>query len=143
MKRIFSIVITLAFIFSLAACNRQEKAKNKIFDLVEENYDAIVEACKNKDADALSNINGITRVNIVDGYVLVYCMGAGIAPSSQEYGFYYTEENRPVGIFDGYIACNTEDLVPDGNGYMYYDSGYNAFYTEHIKGNIYFYSNSF
>ena len=46
MKRIFSIVITLAFIFSLAACNRQEKAKNKIFDLVEENYDAIVEACK-------------------------------------------------------------------------------------------------
>lgn len=143
MKRIFSIIIALIFICSLTGCNSAEKAKKDIFDLVEENYDAIVTACENKDADALSQINGITRVSIVDGYVLVYCLGAGIAPSSQEYGFYYTEDNRPVGVFDGYIVCNTEDLAPDGNGYMYYDSGYNAFYTEHIKGNIYFYSNSF
>ena len=143
MKRIISIVIALIFVCSIVGCKRQENAKNRIFNLVEKNYDAIVTACEKKDAAALLKINGIAEVDIVDGYVLVYCMGAGIAPSSQEYGFYFTEENRPVGVFDGYIACNTEDLVPDGNGYMYYDSGYNAFYTEHIKGNIYFYSNSF
>ncbi len=143
MKRIFSIVIALIFICSLTGCNREEKGKKDIFDLVEENYDAIVEACENKNADALYNIDGIKKVDIVDGYVLVYCKGSGIAPSSQDYGFYYSEENRPVAVFDRYIVCDTEDLSLDGSGYKYLDRDNNAFYTEHIEGNIYFYSNSF
>lgn len=144
MKRIFSIVIALIFICSLTGCNSEEKAKNKIFDLVEENYDAIVAACENKDADALSQMKGIEQVKIVDGYVLVYCMGEGIVPSSQDYGFYYSVDDRPVAV-DCYlqILCDTEDLTPEGNGYQYISQDYNLFYTEHIKGNIYLFSTAY
>ena len=141
MKRILASVLVVVFVFALSGCGA--KAKKDIFNLVEKNYDAIVTACENKDSEALLAINGIKEVDIVDGYVLIYCKGAGIAPSSQDYGFYYTEENLPVGVFDGQIVCRNSELVEYENGYRYLDSGYNEFYTEHIKGNIYFYSAAF
>lgn len=143
MKRIIAFLLLFSFVFMLAGCQTHEKAKKEIFNLVEENYDAIMKACQEKDADALYNIDGITEVDIVDGYVLVFCKGAGIAPSSQDYGFYYSEENLPVAVDCNLdILCDTEDLTSKGNGYQYMDMG-NIFYTEHIKENLYFYSNAY
>ena len=141
MKRAFALV--LAFVFLLAGCNREENAKQDIFNLVEENYDVILKACQEKDTDTLYAINGITQVDVVDGYVLIFCKGAGIAPSSQDYGFYYSEENLPVGVFAGQIVCSSNELVEYERGYRYLDSGLNVFYTEQIKGNLYFYSAAF
>ena len=142
MKRLLAFVLLAIFVFSLTGCSAKN-AKSDIFNLVENNYDEIVAACENKDSEALLAIDGVTRVNIVDGYVLVYCKGAGIAPSSQYYGFYYSEENLPVGVFGEQIVCSNSELVEYENGYRYLDSGYNEFYTENIKGNIYFYSAAF
>lgn len=142
MKRIIAFGLVCFFVFRLAGCGA-EKAKKDIFNLVEEKYDAIVAACEVKDADALLDIGGITEVDIVDGYVLVYCVGAGIAPSSQDYGFYYSEENIPVAVDCNLdILRKAEDLTPKGNGYQCIVSG-NSFYTEHIKGKIYFYSTAY
>ena len=82
------------------------------------NYDTILNACKEKDKAALLAINGVSEVNIVSGYVIVYCKGAGIAPSSQDYGFYYTEENIPVGIGCNLdIVCKMNTTKPIDNGY--------------------------
>ena len=142
MKRLLAFALVVVFIFALSGCGAKV-AKKDVFNIVEKNYDAIVTACENKDEEALLAIDGITQVNMVDGYVLVYCKGAGIAPSSQEYGFYYTEENLPVGVFAGQIVCSNSELVEYENGYRYLDGGYNEFFTEHIKGNIYFYSAAF
>ena len=142
-KKILTFALIVSFVFILIGCNRQEKAKEDIIDLVEENYDAILKACEDKDENALLSIKGITPVNIVDGYVIVFCKGAGIAPSSQDYGFYYSEGNIPVGVGYGpHIVCKIEDMTPDGNGYKGIVDG-NSFYTEHIKGNVYFYSNAY
>lgn len=143
MKRILAVVLVFTFVFMLAGCNRQEKAKEDIFNLVEKNYDAILKACEEKNADALSAIEGISEINIVDGYVIVYCTGAGIAPSSQEYGFYYSAENSPVTIDCSLgIICRADGLTPEGNGFQCVVNC-NTFYTEQIKGNIYFYSNAY
>ena len=142
MKRILAFVLIIVFVVVLAGCGAKESKKD-IFNLVENNYDEIVAACESKDSEALLSIGGVTQVNIVDGYVLVYCKGAGVAPSSQDYGFYYSEENIPVGVFDGQIICSNNELVEYEGGYRYLDSGLNEFYTEHIKGNIYFYSAAF
>ena len=142
MKRLLAFVLLAVFVFSLTGCSAKN-AKSDIFNLVENNYDEIVEACENKDSEALLAIDGVTQVNIVDGYVLVYCKGAGIAPSSQDYGFYYSEDNSPVtGDCNLGIVCYAADLSPEGDGYQCIVSG-NTFYTEHIKGNIYFYSNAY
>ena len=142
MKRLLAFVLLAVFVFSLTGCSAKN-AKSDIFNLVENNYDEIVAACENKDSEALLAIDGVTQVNIVDGYVLVYCKGAGIAPSSQEYGFYYSEDNSPVTVDCNLgIVCYAADLSPEGDGYQCIVSG-NTFYTEHIKGNIYFYSNAY
>ena len=142
MKRLLAFVLLAVFVFSLTGCSAKN-AKSDIFNLVENNYDEIVAACENKDSEALLAIDGVTQVNIVDGYVLVYCKGAGIAPSSQAYGFYYSEDNSPVTVDCNLgIVCYAADLSPEGDGYQCIVSG-NTFYTEHIKGNIYFYSNAY
>ena len=143
MKRILAVGLIFSYVFLLAGCQREERAKKEIFSLVEENYDAIVAACEDKNTEALLAVGGITKVDIVDRYVMAFCKGTGIAPSSQDYGFYYSEENLPVAVFDGQILCATAELFKEGSGYQYVDSGYNVFYTEHIKGNLYFYSASF
>ena len=142
MKRILAFVLVVVFVFVLSGCGAKQSKKD-IFNVVERNYDAIVTACENKDKEALLAIDGVTQVNIVDGYVLVYCKGAGIAPSSQDYGFYYSEDNSPVTVDCNLgIVCYAGDLSPEGDGYQCIVSG-NTFYTEHIKGNIYFYSNAY
>ena len=142
MKRLLAFVLLAVFVFSLTGCSAKN-AKSDIFNLVENNYDEIVAACENKDSEALLAIDGVTQVNIVDGYVLVYCKGAGIAPSSQDYGFYYSEDNSPVTVDCNLgIMCYAADLSPEGDGYQCIVSG-NTFYTEQIKDNIYFYSNAY
>ena len=142
MKRLLAFVLLAVFVFSLTGCSAKN-VKSDLFNLVENNYDEIVAACEKKDSEALLAIDGVTQVNIVDGYVLVYCKGAGIAPSSQDYGFYYSEDNSPVTVGCNLgIVCYAADLSPEGDGYQCIVSG-NTFYTEHIKGNIYFYSNAY
>lgn len=141
MKRILTFILILAIIFAFSGCGTQQK--KDVFNLVEKKYDAIVTACENKDTEALLAMKGITKVHVVDGYVIVFCKGAGISASSQDYGFYYSEDNSPVTV-----GCNLEivryaaDLSPKGNGYQCVVN-YNVFYTEQIKGNIYFYSNDY
>lgn len=135
------IVIFIAPIFLLMLNSniRPIVRKQKIFNFVEKNYDIIVEACGSNDSAALSAIDGIQEVDFVNGYVLVYCQGYGFGSSTQYYGFYYSRDNLPVAVSDGQILCLSSQLVKEGDGYQYIDSNYNIFYTEHIKGNIYFY----
>ena len=66
-----------------------------------------------------------------------------ISVSSQDYGFYYSAENSPITVdCNQDIVCGIRDLAPEGNGYQCVVQG-NTFYTEQIKGNIYFYSNAY
>ena len=142
MKKRVTLVLAVFLVFAFAGCGAKESKEN-IFNLVENNYDAILKACEEKDEAALLSIDGITQVNLVDGYVIVYCNGAGIAPSSQDYGFYYSVEDSPVTVDCGLgIVCNVEELTPEGEGFQCTVGG-NIFYTEHIKGNVYFYSNAY
>ncbi len=141
MKKIFAFIWIISLIFILTGCGKTPK--EDVFGIVQKNYDAILQACEEKDADTLLSIKGITRVNIVDGYVVVFCKATGISVSSQDYGFYYSEDNSPVTIdCNQEIVCSADGLTPEGDGYQCVDRG-NVFYTENIKGNIYFYSNAY
>ena len=142
MKKRLAFILVIALVLTFIGCGAKESKKD-IFNLVENNYDTILKACEEKDKDALLVIKGITQVNIVDGYVIVYCKGTGIAPSSQDYGFYYSTENTPITVDCNLgIVRKANDLTPKGKGFQCVVSG-NTFYTEHIKGNIYFYSNAY
>ncbi len=141
MKKVLAFFLVILLVFAVAGCGKTYK--DDVFSLVEKQYDSILKACEERDAAALLSIKGITRVNIVNGYVVVFCKGAGISVSSQDYGFYYSEDNSPVTIdCNQDIVCGVDGLTPEADGYQCIVSG-NTFYTEHIKGNIYFYSNAY
>jgi len=143
MKRMFALVTAVCIALLLAGCQRGERAKQEIFRLVEENYEAIVQACQARDAEALQRIVTDADVKVHEGHVVVYCTGGGIAPSSQDYGFYYARENIPAVVdCNEEILCTGADLTPKGEGYQYIFYG-NVFYTECIRGNLYFYSTSY
>ena len=91
--------------------------------------------------EVISNIlNGklVKEIGIDDGLIIFDCGGKGIAPSSQDYDFYYSQNDEPYAVFDGYIVCEPSQMVKKDNGYEYIDSGYNTFYTEKIRDNLYF-----
>ncbi len=141
MKKILAFISIISIIFILAGCGKTPK--EDIFNIVEKKYDTILNACKEKDADKLLSIKGIEKVNIIDGYVVVFCIGKGISVSSQDYGFYYSEDNIPVTIdCNQEIVCDASALKLNGKSYECVVFG-NTYYTEHIKGNIYFYSNAY
>ena len=141
MKKILTFILVFSLSLTLAGCVKAPK--ERVFSIVEKKYDTILKACEEKDVDALLSIKGIEKVNIIDGYVVVFCEGRGISVSSQDYGFYYSEENIPVTI-----DCNQE-IVGRADVLLWGKESYecvvfgNTFYTEHIKGNIYFYSNAY
>lgn len=141
MKKLLAFVSIISLIFILSGCVKAPK--ETVFSIVEKNYDEILSACEQKDADKLLSIKGIEKVNIIDGYVVVFCEGRGISVSSQDYGFYYSKENVPVTIdCNQEIMCDASALKLNGKSYECTVNG-NTFYTEHIKGNIYFYSNAY
>ena len=141
MKKILSFLLVICLCFSLTGCFRS--AKEEVIDLVEKKYDTILAACEAEDVDALLAIKGVSAVKVEDGYVIAFCIGEGIAVSSQDYGFYYSPENSPITVdCNQYIVCGAEGLTPKGEGYECEVYG-NTFYTEPIKGNLWFYSNAY
>lgn len=141
MKRAFALVLSVFIAITFAGC--RETPKDDIFTLVEKRYDDILDACEKKDTDFLLSVNGIEKVNVVDGYVIVLCKGEGISVSSHDYGFYYSENNVPAAVDCNLdIIQSSDSLVSNGNGYSCIVGG-NTFYTENIKGKIYFYSNQY
>ena len=141
MKKTLALVLIILFAFVFVCCGKTPK--EEVFKIVETKFDKIVTACENKNVEALLDINGITKVKVVDEYVVVFCKGRGIAPSSQDYGFYYSKNNTLVTIDCNLeIVCKEDNLVREGNGFKCVVSG-NEFYTEHIKGSIYFYSTAY
>ena len=141
MKKIFVFISIISLILIFVGCGKTPK--EDVFSIVEKKYDTILNACREKDTNSLLSIKGITRVKLVDRHVIVFCKGTGISVSSQDYGFYYSENGSPVTIdCNQDIVCAADGLTAEGDGFQCVVSG-NTFYTEHIKGNIYFYSNAY
>ncbi len=91
--------------------------------------------------EILMNIlNGkpVENIGIDNGIIIFDCGGKGIAPSSQDYAFYYSPNDEPFAVFDGCMVGETLQMMQEGKGYKYIDGGGNAFYTEKITDNLYF-----
>ena len=91
----------------------------------------------------LNILNGkpIANIGIDNGIIIFDCGGKGIAPSSQDYTFYYSPSGNPYAVSvlaGGNIVCEPSQMEEDGEGYKYIDDGYNIFYTQEITDKLYF-----
>ena len=143
-NKIFRIIlVTAAIIFCLFSCRKGNNKKQEIFELVINNEALLREAVRTGEYNEVYEINGISEIIVNEGYTVFYCSGGGIAPSSQEYGFYYSAENKPMAIFDGVAVCRPEDMKEKNDTYEYLDDSYNIYHAENIIGNFYYYDNAF
>ena len=139
---ILSVVVLVIIIFLVKNIFFNKSIKEQIFDTVNDNAQTILTDIEEHDFTDSMNIGKIEDVTVLEQGVDFYCGGKGIAPSSQDYGFYYTEDDLPKAIWCGVKYCDDSLLVEDGNGYST-DYQHNYYYTEKIRDNFYYYEAHF
>ena len=142
---IFFLIIVIAFTCLIAWFENMiddSLSKKEIFELVNENYTLIIDDINKNDFTDTEKLKGVKEVYSDTDVIDVYCGGTGIAPSSQDYGFYYTEDDLPKAIWCGTKYCDESLLVEDGDGYST-DFQHNYYYTEKIRDNFYYYEAHF
>ena len=140
---IILIVAVLAITFFLAKNIFFDKSiKEQIFEIVNDNAQTILADIEEQDFTDSMSVGKIEDVSVLEQGVDFYCGGKGIAPSSQDYGFYYTEDDLPKAIWCGVKYCDDSLLVEDGDGYST-DFQHNYYYTEKIMDNFYYYEAHF
>lgn len=83
----------------------------------------------------------VIHIGIDNDIIIFDCGGKGIAPSSQDYTFYYSPNDKPYAVSvlaGGNIVCEPSQMEADGEGYKYIDDEYNIFYTQKITDKLYF-----
>ena len=141
-KVILSVVILAISVFVVKNIFFDKSHKEQIFEMVNNNAQTLISDVSKQDFSESMAIRGIEDVSVLEKGVDFYCGGKGIAPSSQDYGFYYTEDDLPKAIWCGTKYCDESLLVEDGDGYST-DFQHNYYYTEKIRDNFYYYEAHF
>ena len=141
-KVILSVVILAISVFVVKNIFFDKSHKEQIFEMVNNNAQTLISDVAKQDFSESMAIRGIEDVSVLEEGVDFYCGGKGIAPSSQDYGFYYTEDDLPKAIWCGVKYCDDSLLVKDGDGYST-DYQHNYYYTEKIRDNFYYYEAHF
>ena len=139
---ILSILVLVITILLVKNIFFNKSIKEQIFDTVNDNAQTILTDIEEHNFADSMNIGKIEDVTVLEQGIDFYCGGKGIAPSSQDYGFYYTEDDLPKAIWCGVKYCDDSLLVEDGDGYST-DYQHNYYYTEKIRDNFYYYEVSF
>ena len=139
---ILSVVVLVIASFLVKNIFFDKSIKEQIFEIVNDNAQTILADIEEQDFTDSMSVGKIEDVSVLEQGVDFYCGGKGIAPSSQDYGFYYTEDDLPKAIWCGVKYCDDSLLVEDGDGYST-DYQYNYYYTEKIRDNFYYYEAHF
>ena len=125
---------------------------NSKIDKYTDDVDGLYAEIKNNSAKKRVEISDDVFAELLDGSPVIHigidndmiifdCGGKGIAPSSQDYTFYYSPNGKPYAVSvlaGGNIVCEPSQMEKDGEGYKYIDDGYNIFYTQEITDKLYF-----
>ena len=136
MKKKYLLALILCLAILLAACSKAEEYKNQVFELAQTHEAAILEGIE--DGAVLVSLEGVREIETLEQGFNFYCGGYGNAASSHEFGFYYSADGQPMGVWGDSIFADADDLTPDGKGYSGKIDG-NPYYTEPISENLWYY----
>ena len=142
-KRLVRMVVPLLFCLALlTGCASARDYKGEIFALVEQEKDVIAAGVSENDfSDALS-LELIESVAVLEPCVNFYCGGYGISTSSCEFGFYYSFDDQPLGVWQDCVFAFSDQLTAEGGGYAG-EFQHNRYYTEKICDNFWYYELQF
>lgn len=139
---LFAIII--AAVILIRAGLSDNLSKRQIFNLVEKHSEVILADITENNFDDTLSIKGIKDIKFKDEAIDFYCGGSGMGSETSYYGFYYSENDEPIGMFGGTNISGSFELTPEGNGYIYREENSdNSFYTEKIISGFYYYESQF
>ncbi len=158
LKKVLCLLLSVIMLFSLSGCSEilggafflfliatgDDRAdKDKVFEFVCENEEALLKAIEDDDFSAYENKGFIKDIDNTDEDVVDFsCGGFGVGSGTSYVGFYYTPNNDMYAVWCA--PSGPGRLKPAGNGFEWRElNGDNRYYTEHICGNFYYYEASF
>ena len=146
-RKMFLPLLVLAWFLVVLTCialvSRPDNlTRDQIFSLVRENHAFLRQCIDANDPDRALALQGIQKAHVdqEEGYVDFYCGGAGLTPSSSDYGFYYSPADLPLAA----DVTATNQLTPQANGWGWKQpDGDNTYYTERIMDCWYYYESHF
>ncbi len=136
MKKVLFVVV-LIVICLLSACSSNLTSKESVVNLYTKNEALFIDAASKKSFSDLEKINGVQKVLVWDNYVDIQCGGSGFGSSTHYYGIFFSEDDDLCAVD---VAGPLNELVEDGNGYLYEQSdGDNEYYVEPLENHYYYY----
>ena len=159
MKKIISLLLTIALLITLSGCadatelisgayflflvatGDDRPEKEDIFEFVQENEQALLNAIEENDYSLFEDNEVIKSIDVDKTVVDFYCGGAGIGSGTSYVGFYYTPDNDMTAVW---CAPSSDLLEVCGNGFQWREEkGDNRYYTEKICECFFYYEASF
>ena len=141
MKKVISLLVLFAMVIVLSACSNNLTEKSDIISLYQKNEEIFSLAAENGDYSAVEGINGVQKVLIRDTYIDIRCGGAGFGPSTHYYVIFYSADDNLCVIG---VAGSRDNLVEQGEGYLYQEeNGDNRYYVEPLGNHYYYYEAHF
>lgn len=148
MKKIAVFLLIVLLVGSMSSCflfsNLTEK--DKIINLYNENKEEIKKAVESKSFVTVKFISGIEDVyesknkTKNKSYIDFLCGGKGIGMNTEYYGFFYSAEDDMCVIW---LAGPEEEMVPEGDGYIYRGENGKVYYVEKIDEHFFYYEGKF
>lgn len=137
MKKRIVWVILLSVLVCVTACSNNLEGKHDVISLFQRNKETFLQAAGSGDWNGVEQIRGIQSVHILETCVKIECGGAGLGPSTQYWGIFYSEEDD---LSAADVAGPRDQLVVHGNGYLYQENGGdNRYYVEALGDHFYYY----
>jgi len=121
----------------LCGCETDRVDKEEILAFVQENRAVILEDIAQEDFSDTLAFELVESVGESEHCVSFYCGGYGLSVSDHDFGFYYSFDGQPLGLWVHHEFCLSDELRPDGKGYSGDMSG-NVYYTERICDSLWY-----
>ncbi len=141
-KMILLIVLVIVLCALCVRCftPKEIKYKSDIYALVKDNGDVLLADIEQNDFTRTNQFEQVKKVYAMtdSGCVQYDCGGYGLSVSSHEFGFYYSEQDIPMAVFDGSFLGLDAGFKKEGNGYSS-TFDHNVYYTEKICDNFWYF----
>lgn len=140
MKRLSALLVAV-LCFVLTSCSNSLAEQNDIVSLYQKNEDTFLQAASSADYSSVEKIKGVQQVLVQEAYVDIRCDGTGLGSSTHYYGIFYSADDDLCAVG---VAGPEDQLVEQGDGYLYQEeNGDNRYYVEPLGNHFYYYEAHF
>ena len=141
-KRRIVLILAVLLVVSVAAFGpKRQTMRDKVIARYQENEAIFLQAAASGDYQPVENLKGVGEASHEKDHVDIYCGGAGFGASTHYYGIFYSTEDDLCAVS---LAGPREELVAEGDGFLYQQAGGdNRYYVESLGNHFYYYEAHF